>query len=287
MDLTGLSPEQIAQIGQTDLGYQGLALDAAKALGTMRAYDERTAAQRAAAYDPVYQVRVDGQVYPIRQSKMQVALGHLLKHKRETDFEIMDMNGKPVEVKRDQLPAMYTAQSRAARVPAQNMADRAQAGYYEQAGERQAAEANLTDQEINKLQTQRHAIESLGGKSMKDVLDDPQTLAKIGPGTLATALNRKSEKEPVFASPDVNFMTKTFERINDKDKTVGIGEVSQTNQIAIETNNSPTMATMTEDGAVEVPLPVGVTPRIIAERARAKGVTVEQYLEALYKRISK
>jgi hypothetical protein len=93
MDLTGLSPEQIAQIGQTDLGYQGLALDAAKALGTMRAYDERTAAQRAAAYDPVYQVRVDGQVYPIRQSKMQVAMGELLKHKRETDFEIMDMNG--------------------------------------------------------------------------------------------------------------------------------------------------------------------------------------------------
>jgi hypothetical protein len=55
---------------------------------------------------------------------------------------------------------MYTAQSRAARVPAQNMADRAQAGYYDKAGGRQESLAKKADVETNLLTDPNEAIES-------------------------------------------------------------------------------------------------------------------------------
>jgi hypothetical protein len=124
MNLMGLSPEQITDLGKLGQGQQDLMVRAATAL----AQKQESAANREAQFRTIG-ISVDGQDYEIDARDFPNMWGKIQEAERANDTELFTMhNGQRVAVPRDQMSQFINAQANMLQLPSQIARQTAETG---------------------------------------------------------------------------------------------------------------------------------------------------------------
>ena len=316
-NLSGLSPDEINNIRNTDVAEQNLLFNAANALGKLRADQAQTAAY-INANTPSYQtIDFNGTKYNIPDNQIAATLETLRKNASDKDKITWHLPGGGVLAVNSELsPNMLTALTSMQRTPFQNKVDSAVAALqgaqaneiqemlpFRIGAETQKAHEAWTNARGREVETQQKEAALLAAKALAGVpADELFNAQNAGNAYLAApssipALANKFDANGGISDANMRqyskYLTDLSANFATQPKTVTPGDTEAYNAIAAKIGLTNAWV-YTSDGPkqISLPMPVGdamaklktknITFEDIAEEAEKRGMDIQDFLPYVF-----
>ena len=294
MDLTGLSPEQINAISNTNVSGSNALANVAGMLANQRLKQQENAINAAKLVPDLVEVEMNGKTWKVRRQDVPeaVKVGASIKQFNQTHQNINLPGGASIMGTASDLAAITNALTNQQKAPSEIRSNEALVGLRGSQGEEAQARSDLIDQQIQELQNKKAAIAKLSGVPLEQygAAENAGNVIQAAPSILAAQSNKLNLNDGKLTPEQVRKNIKDLTTIAAVDpKKVTDVEIDAQNQLAVSANTN-VMLTRDDKGKVlEVSLPVKdgkqITPKMVQDTALKYNMTTQELLRRIAKSV--
>jgi hypothetical protein len=292
MDLTGLSPEQINAISNTDISGSNTLVNAAGMLANQKLKQQENAINAAKLVPDLIEVEMNGKTWKVRRQDVPEAIkvGASIKQFEQTHENINLSGGASISGTASDLAAITNALTNQQKAPSEIRSNEALVGLRGSQSEEAQARSDLIDQQIQELQNKKEALRKLSGVPLEQygAAENAGNVIQAAPSILAAQSNKLNLNDGKLTSEQVRKNIKDIVNIANilPEKVTDI-DIDAQNQLAISANTSVMMTRDDKGKVIDVNLPVKdgkqITPKMVQETALKYNMTTQELLRRIAK----